>query len=453
MGGGSPQIIADATSTGGGTWNKDGVILASLINPGPLSRVTAAGGASTNVTTMDPSVELDHDWPQFTSDGKHFLYMAWGRTASENAIYAGSLDSPTRKLLLKGAGSFVYAHPNHLLFLRGRTLLIQPFDPDRFELIGQPTQLAEDALSPLSASENGTITYRTVKSSPNPLVWIKSDGGEIGPAMPPGYYVDPALSPDGSKLAFASRESPEASLDIWILEFASGMLRRFTVDPADDRAPTWSPDGRSIIFLSFRSGAPGIYRKSSNGVGSEERILPAQNVTWPYQWSPDGRNLLYFAGSTGANDIFSMSLDNLKSTPLVHTPFNEVDGALSPDGRWLAYVSNESGRFEIYLTTNPPSNTKLPVTTIGGCDPIWSKDGRVLFYMNPSTTELLSVQVKMGNPPEFGAPRRLHPGPLDYATAHSFDIDPKGQKILVAPSFARQGDITVLLNWPSLLKK
>jgi Tol biopolymer transport system component len=203
--------------------------------------------------------------------------------------------------------------------------------------------------------------------------------------MAPGYYVDPAISPDGSKLAFAARESPEANLDIWILEFGNGMVKRFTSDTADDRAPTWSRDGNSVIFVSFRSEKPGMYRKNSNGVGAEELIAPSPGVIWPYQVSPDGLNLLYFAGVSGANDVLMMSLKDLKPIPLIKTGFNEVDGAVSPDGRWLAYVSNETGRYEIYLTTFPPSSTKLSVTSDGGCDPIWSRDGRELFYVNSST--------------------------------------------------------------------
>jgi eukaryotic-like serine/threonine-protein kinase len=451
--GGSPQIICDAQSGGGGAWSKDDVILASLSNPGPLSRVPAGGGSPMPVTSFDPSSETDHDWPQFTADGKHFLYMAWGRTASENAVYVGLLDSQGRKLLLRGVSSFIYAHPDNLIFLRDSTLFAQRFEGDRFELLGQPVALAEDALAPVSASQNGAVTYRTVKAGPDHFLWIKQDGTEIGAAVPPGYYVDPDLSPDGSKLAFASRESPGAGLDIWILEFASGVLRRFTLDAANNRAPHWSLDGSTIVFLSSRSSALGLYRKNAYGVGAEDLILLSNVSLWPYQMSPDGHHLLYFAGVSGAMDIMMMSLDDFKSTPLIQTRFNECDGALSPDGRWLAYVSNESGRYEIYLTTFPPSSTKLAVTSNGGCDPIWSKDGGQLFYVNSSTDELWSVPVKSGNPPQFGVYRRIHPGPLDYVTAHSFALDPKGERILIAQSWARRGDITVLLNWQSLLKK
>jgi eukaryotic-like serine/threonine-protein kinase len=451
--GGAPQIICEAQSGGGGSWSKDDVILASLSNPGPLSRVSAGGGEPTAVTSFDASSEVDHDWPQFTEDGKHFLYMSWGRTARNNAIYLGSLDSQSRKLLMKGVTAFIYAHPDTLMFLRDRTLLAQSFDRKKFELIGQPVPIAENASSPFSASQNGTVTYRTLKAGPNQFLWIKQDGTDIGTVIPPAYYVDPALSPDGSKLAFASRESPGTGYDIWILDFASGVLRRFTLDSANNRAPHWSLDGKTIVFLSSRPNAPGLYQKNSNGVGEEKLMLLSKGVLWPYQMSPDGRSLLYFAGVSGANDVMLMSLNDLKSTPLIQTRFNEVDGALSPDQRWLAYVSNESGPYEIYLTTFPPSSTKLPATSNGGCDPVWNKDGKQLFYVNSSTDELWSVAVKSGTPPEFGTPRRIHPGPLDYATAHSFALDPKGERILIAQSWAMRGEITILINWKDLLKK
>ena len=452
LNGRDPKVISDATSGGGAAWNRDGVLLASLKNPGPISRVSA-GGVGTPVTTLDPSSEVDHDWPQFTADGNHFLYMAWGRTAVDNAVYVGALDSKDRKLLLKGVSSFSYVEPNYVIFLRGRDLLAQEFDTARSELIGQPQRLAEDALAPISASRNGTITFRTVTSAPQPLVWLDRTGAETGHAMPPGYYVDPTLSPDGTRLAFAARESPDAGLDISIVDLATSLVRKFTFDGADDRAPLWSPDSRSIIYLSLRSDFPGLYRKDASGAGGEQRVSLSPGVIWPYQWLPDGHRLLFFAGTVGANDILMLSLKDKKPVALIQTPFNDVDGAVSPDGQWLAYSTNESGRFEIYVTTFPPSTTKLPVTTEGGADPIWSKDGRELFYVNSATTELLSVVVKPGNPPEFGKHRRIHPGPLDYASAHSFDIDHQQDRILIHPSYARRGDIAVLLNWQSLLEQ
>jgi serine/threonine-protein kinase len=205
------------------------------------------------------------------------------------------------------------------------------------------------------------------------------------------------------------------------------------------------------VYQSLRPDAPGLYRKNANGVGGEQLVLRSPGVVWPYQWTRD--RLFYFGGVvTGAMDIAMLSAPAFDHpTPLIATPANDVDGALSPDGRWLAYTTNETGRWELYLTTFPVSNTKLPITTRGGCDPVWSPDGKDLYYTLPASAELMAVSVTPGAPPAFGLPRRIHPGPLEYPSAHSIDIDSRNNRILVAPSLAVQGDLTVLVNWQSRL--
>jgi Tol biopolymer transport system component len=457
--GGAPQVICDAhTNVGAGTWNKNNVIVASLNDRGPLSRIPANGGVPTPVTSLKAPVELTHSWPQFLPDGNHFLYFILGDDAGHNAVTVGSLDSPSTKLVLEGVGDpAVYAHPGQLIFLRDRKLWAQSFDTKNFEVTGSPVSLGERAVAPVSVSENGTIIYRNSSIVPDRLLWVDWDGREIGPAFHPGYYADPALSPDGSKLAFARRESPESTLDIWILEFAGGALRRFTSDPADDRAPVWSPDGHSIVFKSSRQSGPGLYRKNSNGVGGEELIIASTNAIWPYQWSPDGRYLLYFEIIEGtlASDLWMYSFAERKPILMdIHTGFPNIDQVVSPDGRWMAYVTNEGGgRYQIYLTTFPPSSTKLSVTSENAADVLWSKDGKKLFYVNTTTLELLSLDVKPGNPPEFGGRKRVHPGLLDWSSAHSFDIDTGKRRVILQASTAPQTDLTVLLHWAAQMKK
>jgi len=455
--GGAPQVICDSSTTlGAGAWNKDNIIVASLHDRGPLSKVSANGGATTPVTSLKEPEEINHSWPQFLPDGNHFLYFSLGDIAGHNEVRVGSLDSPSAKPVLKGAADpAVYAHPGQLLFLRNNKLWAQPFDTKTLELAGSPVNLAEHAITPVSVSENGTIIYRTDSMVPDRFLWVDWDGREIGPALRPGYYTDPALSPDGSRLAFARRESADSTMDIWILEFAGGALRRFTSDPANDRGPVWSPDGRSIVFWSLRQSGPGLYRKDSSGVGEEELIVPNKNEVWPYQWSPDGRYLLYMEIIRGtlASDAWMFSFADRKSIPLLNSPIPEVDAAVSPDGRWMIYQTSESGRYEIYLTTFPPSSTKLSVVPESGADALWSSDGKKLFYVNATTLELLSLDVKPANPPEFGGRRRIHAGPLFWWSAHSFDVDTKGRRVLVQVSSAPQSDITALLHWTALLKR
>jgi len=448
LSGGTPREVGKTSGNAGASWNKNDVILASLKNPGPIFKVIA-GSAPTPITTLDPTTEIDHRWPQFLEDGDRFLYMAAGLTAAENKIYVSSLRAPqTRTLVLNGVAAFAYAYPNYVIYLKSGKLLAQEFDRDGFTLIGKPTTLANNALPPFSASRTGAVTYRTNPPTPSPLVWIRTDGSVIENALPPGYYTDPVISPDGSEVAYATTESIERPLNVAILNLASRTSRNLTVGDTNDRAPVWSPNGKEIAFLSQRPDAPGMYRKSANGIGAGELILPFPGVLWPYQWV--GTNLIYFAGVSGANDVWMLSTDNFKAkTALLQSSANEVDGAVSPDGKWFVYSSNETGRWEIYLTTFPVSGTKLPITTRGGTDPLWARDGKKLYYVKPATGELVSVTVIPGNPPQFGTHSRIYRGPLEYPSAHSYDLDPKGDRILVAPSFVPQGDITVLLNWAS----
>jgi Tol biopolymer transport system component len=445
LAGGPPREVVEAMSFGGATWNEDDVILASLRNPGPIFMIPADGGEPTPVTTFDSSLETDHLFPQFLDDGEHFLYLATGATPN-GKVYVGSLSSKTRTLLVDGVAGFTYAFPDQVIFFRGGTPFAQVFDTTRFALSGQPVPLAGGALPPFSVSRTGALTYRTTAFTPMPLLWIRTDGSVIGPAAPPGYYVDPMISPDGAQVAYASRESFDDTLDISILDLSSGASRQLTLDPANDRAPVWSPDGKTIVFQSLRAGAPGLYKKNADGAGAEELIQPTRETIWPYQWTDEG--LSYFADRLRQLDIWMMSPDDpTDRTLLVQTPYIDVDGAVSPDGKWLVYATNESGGYELYLTTFPPSSTKLVVTTRGGADPTWSSDGTELYYVNPSTAELMAVSVRSGDPPQFGAHRRVHTGPLFFPDAISFSLDPDGERILIAPSSAPAGDITILLNW------
>jgi eukaryotic-like serine/threonine-protein kinase len=462
LSGGAPQIICDAPTGGwGGSWNRDDVILAGLNDPAPISKVSAKGGESVLIGSLNS--EVDQDSPHFLPDGKHFVYAAWGATLSgvesaqsDNAAYVGSLDSQDRKLVVKGNTSDVlYADPGYLIFInRDRTLVAQPFDAKRLEMTGEPIRLAENASGPLSVSTNGVLTYMTSSTTvPDQFVWIRRDGTPLGPVLEAGYYADPQISPDGSRLAFAKKESASNTFDIWILDLTTGAQRRLTFDPTDDRSPVWSPDGAAIIFSSDRKGGVGLYRKNSNGVGDEELVSPKEQYsTLASQWLPDGRSVI-FRGGTSAINLWMLNLTDRKSSPLIRTPWNNLHGVVSPDGKWLAYDSRDTNRFEVYVTTFPPTNSKWMVTTNGGAEPRWSKDGKELFYVN-SSGSLMSVEVKVGNPPEFGVHRRIYGGRLDWGfeSAHSFDIDPKQDRFLVE-TLNVQYEITVVLNWHSLLKK
>jgi Tol biopolymer transport system component len=450
--GGPVREIADATATGGASWNAHGQILVSLSNPGPLMLVPAAGGAPKVATTMVPG-DIDHDWPQFLEDGVHFLYVVRGLTFATNKVYLASLDSPERTLLLDGVLAFTYASPSRVMYLNKGALVVQMLDVKARALVGAPVILSDSAQPPLSASRSGALTYRTLPTRPAPLLWIKPDGTVIGDAVPPGYYTDPQVSPDGSRLAFAARDTPDGPWHIAIADIASGALRRLGVGAASQRAPVWSPDGKSVVFLSLQPDAPGLYRMNANGVGTARLVLPSKGVVWPYQWTRVA-GLSFFDGISGSNDMGILAgADLTRRTMIVETPANDVDGAVSPDGKWVIYTSNATGRWELYLTTVAKSDTRVQITTQGACDPVWNPNGTRLYYTRPATAELMAMPVTQGVPPTFGTPERIHPGPLEYASAHSIDFDPSGKRIVIAPSEAVRGDLTVLVNWQAALGK
>jgi dipeptidyl aminopeptidase/acylaminoacyl peptidase len=381
----------------------------------------------------------------------HCLYAVRGRTFDANKVYLASLDSAKRTLLIDGAFAFAYAAPDKVIFLSSGALVAQTLDLKSLSLKGAPVILSRNAQPPFSASRTGALIYRTVPSKPAALVWIKPDGALIGDAVPPGYYADPQVSPDGRQLAFAAQDTPDGPFHIAILDIASGALRRLGVGAASQRAPTWSPDSTTIVFLSQQADAPGLYRMNANGTGTAQLVLPSRGVVWPYQWTK-AAGLSFFDGISGSNDTgFLTGPDLGQRTMSVETPANDVDGAVSPDGKWVVYTSNASGRWELYMTTVMKSGTRVQVTTQGGSDPVWSPDGRMLYYTRPATAELMALPVTSGEPPAFGNPRRIHSGPFSYASAHSIDFDAKRGRLIAAPSEDVRGDLTVLVNWQAAL--
>jgi len=457
--GGSPLAICDAPTGGwGGSWNADDIIVAGITDPGPLVKVSAKGGDTpTPVTTLQPG-ETDHDWPRFLPDGRHFVYTAWGVLINNTAFYnIASLDSKETGALFKvlSHDSFTYADPGFALFIREGTLMAQRIDVGTMALQGDAMALAANAAGPINASPSGALSYTTTTQMAvsNRLIWINADGKEEGAITEPGFYADPAISPDGSKLAYARKDSFAGAYDIWIRDLGTGSDRQLTFDPADDRSPVWSPASDEIVFSASRK-PEGLYRKRANGAGAEERITTKEMLqTWPYQWHSNG--FITSHSDQGASyDIFSLSLSDLKTTPIVHSRLNEERGSVSPDGQWLSYDARESARFEVFLTNYPPSASHLPVTTEGGAEAKWSKDGKHLFYVSSATGALMVVDVTPGDPPTFSGHRQVHPGPLDWGweSSHSYDIDRKTGRMVIEVLSATR-DLTVLLNWQGLLKK
>ena len=348
-----------------------------------------------------------------------------------------------------------FAGPDYLLLLRNDSLTAQKLDLRTFELQGSAMSVASNALQPLSASTTGSIAYTASQGIfRSRLAWIDADGTNERSVAGAGYYAAPSVSPDGSRIAYGKKDSLDGSFDLWIRDVATGADQRLTFDPANELGPVWSPASDEIIFLSDRKPS-GLYRKKANGVGEEKLIPGTDKVAMSaYQWHRDGYVLAY--GGAPTTDILKLSLADSVLTPLVASPTVTYQrGAVSPDGRWLAYDARETARFEVYLTTNPPSaGTRWMVTTAGGAEPKWTTDGKQLFYVSSATGGLMVVNVTPGDPPRFGAPRQVHPGPLDWgwSSSRSFDLDPKNGRVLLE-ILDGTFHLTVLTNWHGLVSK
>ena len=462
--GGPPQTVCDAPIPRGGTWNRNGLILFAMENK-VLHQVSEDGGSATPLTTLDEThQELAHLWPHFLSDDRHFIYLAQSLAQGNSRIYAGSLDSSERTHLLDS--DFMAMHSSgYLLFVREQTLMAQRFDETELRTMGGPLPVAEGIGSNtfmgragFSVSERGVLSYRTGGSTESSqLTWYDRTGKELGSVGPPGGYLTPALSPDGTRVAVARRDSGEANSDIWILDVFQGTTSRLTFDPANDDSPTWSPDGSQIVFSSNRGGGPRqLYLKDSAGAGQEQLLLESNNETWSMSWSLDGQFLTVFDSDPNSGlDLWTMPMfDDRKPTPFLREPFDEIQGQLSPDGRWMAYSSNELGSYHVYVQNFPPSGGKWQISPGPGLQPKWRQDGKELFYINYQG-ELMAVDVKTDAIFGHGIPRPLFQTDVNMVLQrNSYDVTADGQRFLVNSLIQDESSpITVVVNWTAELEQ
>ncbi len=475
--GGPPQRLASAPPYGG-AWSRDGVIVFAPSFNSPLMEVPAAGGEPKPVTQMDASrQEISHRWPQFLPDGRHFLYFIHSGQPERQGIYLGSLDSKEmgakeKTRLLATDSSAAYAGPGYLLFVRERALMAQRFDTGKLELSGEAFPVAEPVgvgagtrRARFSVSESGVLVYDSIGGG-NQLVWLDRSGKPLETLGPPGLYWSVDLSPDGRRVA-ASRTDPQTgSIDIWLFDLARNSSSRFTFHPANEGTSVWSPDGRRIAFFSSRDGPLNLYQKPASGAGEEELLLKTNANKYPTDWSRDGRFLLYtgFDPKTRA-DLWVLPLSaepkNAERKPMLflRTEFVERNGRFSPDGKWVAYESDESGRFEIYVRAfspgQPGSGGKWPVSTGGGVEHCWRRDGKELFYLAPDR-KLMAVQVKAGAGFQAGIPRPLFQTRVaGFSFLGRYAVTADGQRFLISSEAegAAGEPATVILNWPAALKK
>jgi serine/threonine protein kinase len=470
--GGPPQTLTEAPNARGGTWNRDGVIVFAPSNSGPLSRVSSAGGAAEAATKLSPQ-QSGHRFPSFLPDGRHFLYFVVG-TAESAGVFIGSLDSADGQRLLAADSPAVYAPPGYVMFVRQGILLAQAFDDKKLLLRGEPVPLAEQVAfdgpgSAFSVAESGALTYRT-GTGPRDLrlTWVDRSGKPIESVGAPGAYLGPDISPDGKRIAVHRHDGTGG--DVWLVEAVGGKTSRLTFDASQESSsPIWSPDGSRIVFGSRRSGKWGLYQKLANGTGNEELLIESDLVKSPTSWSADGKFILYMVQDPKTNaDVWALPLTgDRKPFPLLQTPFIESHPQISPDGKWFAYSSDETGRREIYVQSLPPGAGKWQISSNGGFYARWRRDGKELFYMETiSRGKLISVGVNAaGATLEFSTPRPLFDtGYVNLSFSHTgnwntFAVSADGQRFLIPrPESSLTGDlnntpITVVLNWRAGLKK
>ena len=348
VGGGLPQVLADA-SPRGGSWNADGVIVFTRTGLGPLFRVPGSGGEAVAVTRLSAG-QGSHRFPHFLPGGRQFLFYAQG-TVESHGIYLGSLDSPEAKRVMASDTAGAYAPNGWLLFVRAGTLLAQRFDLARGELTGDPITVADPVgtesgvnIGALSVSAAGLVAYRSGGSNRRQLAWFDRSGKLLGAMGPPDESLSgPSLSPDGRRVA--AHRTVQSNADIWLLD--ATRTTRFTFDTGLDRFPVWSPDGSRIVFDSNRKGHRDLYQRPTSGAASEQLLIESPQDKFLPEWSPDGRFIIYASNDPKtAWDIWILPLQgDRKAFAFLKTSFNESSGVFSPDGRWVAYASNESGRY------------------------------------------------------------------------------------------------------------
>jgi eukaryotic-like serine/threonine-protein kinase len=468
--GGPSQSLCNAFDGRGGSWSREDVIVFSPNVPNhAIQRVQAAGGVPSDVTKTKGTQR----YPVFLPGGRHFLYEVNGGSPEKNGIYLSSLDGNENRRVLADESSVAFA-AGHLLFIRENTLMAQAFDAGSGQASGDAFPIAEGVsfasepnFAPVTVSENGVLLYASggfVGS--NQIVWYDRAGKLLGPVGAPGNLFSPSISPDEKMVAFP-RSVTGVKFDIWLRDLARGTDRRFTSDASTSLSPVWSPKGDRIVFTSNRGGVFNLYQRAANGSGQDELLLSTPNFKEPYQWSRDGRFIVYSENDPKTKaDIWVLPVDqgaDRKPVPFLKTEFNEFHGHLSPDSRWMAYTSNESGQPEVYVRPFPASEGIWRISNAGGARPCWRGDGSELFFVG-ADGKMTAVAVKAVTQPkpsfEAGAPVPLfdaHMGAIAGPEAHYqyYDVTADGKRFLVNTNnlAVSTPPLTVVVNWQAALKK
>lgn len=466
---GSPVTICEVQEMKGASWGSSGSIVFAPNAGDVLERVPDAGGTPTPVTVFDHGLGEDsHRHPRFLPDGRHFLYLARVNSGTaDNGVMVGSLDGSPGKLLVRSPAAAQYAS-GYLLFLRDAALLAQPFDADRLELSGEAVPFADGirvvsmgtAQAVFTASDNGVLAYQIGDiAAARQLVWHDRQGRVVGPLGTAATYWDVAVSPGGGEAAVTISEGSRGagSADVWTYDLGRGVRTRLTFDPHDESGLVWSPDGRTLIFGSNREGTYDLYAITVGGTQPERLLYASDGAKFPCSISPDGRFLLFAEDheKTGI-DLMLLPLDGEpEPRPFITSDFNQPHGAFSPDGRWVAYASNESGHMEVYVAPFPGPGRKWQISTQGGSWPQWRDDSRELYYRAPVGTIVRVSLETRGESLLVGAPQSLDFAVTTDGSSARYSAAADGSRFLsIDPVTAEaQPPLTVVLNWTAKLSR
>ena len=463
--GGSPLELANVAPGAGGTWGSDGSIIFSPSLAGALYRLPALGGERQQVTQLSSSrKDFAQRWPQFLPDGKHFLFFVWSADSSNTGVYVGSLDAGQQKLVLRNDSDAVFVPPDHLLFVRQGVLMAQHFDPDSFQLSGNMAPLLQHVSRSLgffsgafTFSANGILVYAEGAEGfiPSRLLWLDRSGKQIGETGTLGYYDTPRISPDGNSLAVEGGDTDTGGIEIFDLR--SGLKRRLTFSNSFNVAPIWSADGKTVGFISNRDGGIRYFQKPADGTGGTAPLFAdkqTQEHATIAEWTNDGRYLVY--GWPGTTDVFAMPLSGGgKAFPVMHNIHRNPQIAVSPDGKWIAYVGDAG---EVDVSPFPHGSGIWQVSTKGGASPRWRRDSKEIFYLS-NDLQIMAAEVSAQNASfSVGSVRPLfRPNVVNPASGPGryWDVTPDGQKFVIISQVEQKGSqpLTLVTNWTGLLKK
>jgi Tol biopolymer transport system component len=462
--GGVALTLGVASNPGGASWGSQGMITFAPTLVGALQQVPDAGGSPQPLTRFEQR-DTTHRWPEFLPGGKTLLFAA-GTNAinfSIGQVAVQSVATGERRNLVQGGMNPRYAPSGHLVYAQGGNLMAVPFEPQRLTTTGAAVPVVEGVLqSPVSGaaqysfSATGSLVYvlGAVQSARSKLVWVSRNGAEQPLAAPARAYLVPRLSPDGRRVAVTITEQES---HVWLYDLAREAWTRLTFEGNANNGPVWTPDGKRFAFSSNKEGPINLFWQLADGSGGLERLTTSEYLDAPQSWSPDGQLLAFFEVNPATQrDIWVLRMSDRKAQPFLRTQFDEAVPQFSPDGRWLAYISNETGRHEVYVQPYPGPGGKWQISTEGGTEPAWNRNGRELFYR--SGDKMMAVDITTQPGFAAGTPRMLFEGkyaPAPFPTTN-FDVSPDGQRFLMVKPGEQEAattQINVVLNWFEELKR